>query len=222
MARASTNPPRGSLRRRGRPSHPAGAFRADLLAAASKRLGAADSADFTLREIAQTAGVTPALAHYYFADRSGLLDALIKEQAEPQLEPLLAILRARTPQPAATLTQFVQHYTTLCARHPWLAPSLVQDSAAARALLKRMATTLTEVTRRAQAASQLREDLPADYIAQALLALCSFPFMPMARGSGGLLALAEQSSAAQLTLQHVALLRNGLVPRYSPRQESGS
>jgi TetR/AcrR family transcriptional regulator len=213
---------RRSLRTRGRPGNQPGILRAELMDVARRRLALGETNSLALSHVAKAAGVTPALAHYYFGDRDGLLDAITEEFARPLVDPLLAALRARTAQHRAALTQFMQIYTTLCARNPWLQPTLLQGSPAARKLLSQIHTLLADLIRRAQSAQQLREDLPPQYIAQALWSLCAFPFLPQWRVGTDAPALTDQVSATQLTLRHVALLQDGLVRHYSPRQESGA
>jgi TetR/AcrR family transcriptional regulator len=206
-----------TIRARGRPNGAFGALKPALIAEACRLLSEGQS-DLSLGKVAAAAHVTTALAHYYFKDRDGLMTAIVQEQAMPLLEPLLASMQARTPQPRIALTQFLQQYSALCARHPWLQPCLLQRSLLTTALLDRISATLRSLVLQAQAAQQIREDLPADYIAAALQALCMFPFLPL----GSAVDPPDHGSATQLTLHHVALLQDGLVRRHSPRQDSAS
>jgi AcrR family transcriptional regulator len=164
-----------------------------------------------MRQIAQAASVTPALAHDYFTDRVGLLDAVANELAQPLLAPLLAALNGRTPQPGAALTQFVQQFTRLCIRTHWLPAALQLDTRAAGTQRQLLRSALQTMIRRAQGAQQLREDLPAAYVANAILALCTFPFIQ--DGADETVQLLEHGNATELTLQHIALLQNGLAHR---------
>jgi TetR/AcrR family transcriptional regulator len=204
-----------TIRSRGRPNHGAGSLRSTLIDQACRLLGESRP-DLSLGKVAAAAHVTAALSHYYFKDRDGLLDALVLELAKPLLDPLVALMRARTSQPRAALTHFLQQYSNICARMPWLQPCLLQRSPQGIALLDQISAALLGLVQRAQSAQQLREDLPADYIAAALQAVCMFPFQPM----GSAVDPPDHGSATQLTLHHVALLQDGLLRRHSPRQES--
>ncbi|HTQ37085.1 MAG TPA: hypothetical protein VMH77_08615 [Steroidobacteraceae bacterium] len=101
----------------------------------------------------------------------------------------------------------MQRTTWLLASDPllrralWLSP--------AQGLRDALRTCLRELLVRAQEAGTLRVDLDPDYLAGTLLGLMLFPFL-----DGNPPALA--SGAAQLMLQHIALLRDGIVRADSP------
>ena len=63
-------------RRPGRPAEGAGEHRERLLDAALACFTRASIASTPLAAIAREAGVTPALVHYYFADKAALVQAL--------------------------------------------------------------------------------------------------------------------------------------------------
>jgi AcrR family transcriptional regulator len=174
-----------------------------------------DGADLALRQVALRAGVTPALAHYYFVNRDGLLAALLDEHASPAIDTLINEVQLRGAQPVGALTCLVQKLTSLAASNDFLCRCLLLP--AARPLRARLRALLCELLQRAQAAGQLRADLPADYLAESLLGLCLFPFL-----DAGAAGRNPADHAAALTLQHVALLQDGIVRAQRPRQDSGS
>jgi TetR/AcrR family transcriptional regulator len=177
-----------------------------LLQAAERLLDGAGS-DLTLRQVALRAGVTPPLAHYYFGNRDGLIAVLLGERAGPRLEELLSIAAASAAQPVAALTRLMQRLTSLVANDRFVARCLLVP--AGEPLRNRIRAVLRQLLQGAQASGQLRADLSAIYLADALLGLCLFPFLDA--GSE-----ANRGDAAALTLQHVALLQEGIRPRARP------
>lgn len=80
MSRATSLP----ARRPGRPSRPDNATaRANLLDLATQLFAAQGVAATTIANIAQRAGVTPAMLHYYFKSRDQLIDAVVLERIVP-------------------------------------------------------------------------------------------------------------------------------------------
>ncbi|WP_313700798.1 TetR family transcriptional regulator [Achromobacter sp.] len=75
---------RPSARRPGRPPRPDNAAaRANLLDLATQLFAAQGVAATTIANIAQRAGVTPAMLHYYFKSRDQLIDAVVLERIVP-------------------------------------------------------------------------------------------------------------------------------------------
>lgn len=186
-----------------------------LLAVAHELLSESSSRELTLRQVAQRAGVTPALAHYYFGNHDGLVGALLEERVAPRLEDLVAAARARAGQPQLALTFLIQRTCALLASEPLIRRCLWMPQPAAVRMRNQMRACLRELLARAQNMESLRTDLPPEYLADSLLGLVLFPFLdaqPAADSSG--------ERAAQLTLRHVALLRDGIMRIHKPRQVS--
>lgn len=117
------NTPRPHSRRSGRPSRQRAAPSRDaLLDAAIRvfvRVGIAAS---TLRDIGREGGVTPAMLHYHFVDKQGLVRAVIDERVLAAVSAIHAELGA--PSDAAGLMKaFASAALEVGHRHPWL-PSL--------------------------------------------------------------------------------------------------
>ncbi len=201
--------------RRGRPPAARNLARNRLLQAAQELLVGPAGGELALRQAALGAGVTPALAHYYFGNRDGLLGALIEERASPRIDDLASAVQVRAAQPVAALTYLMQRLTSLAASDTFLCRCLLLP--AAQPLRDRLRALLRELLLRAQSQGQLRADLSPDYLGDALLGLCLFPFLDAdaAQANPG-------ERAAALTLQHVALLQDGIVRPQRPRQEAGS
>lgn len=192
-----------ALRNRGRPKGSGDLQRQRLLRAAEELLDGTGY-DLSLRQVAALAGVTPPLTHYYFKSRDGLFEALVDERARPHIDELLTSTRERAAQPVAALTRLMQRLTLLIASDPFIGRCLLLP--AGRALRAELRTDLAALLQTAQAAGQLRADLSSGFLAEALLGLCLFPSLDGTSDAG-----AEQ--AAALTLQHVALLQDGILPR---------
>jgi TetR/AcrR family transcriptional regulator len=200
---------------RGRPPgsrHPA---RSRLLQAAQELLLDNPRGDLALRQVALRAGVTPALAHYHFANRDGLLQTLVQERAAPRIDDLLTAVDVRASQPVGALTYLMQRLTSLAAGDRFLCCCLLLP--VAMPLRDRLRARLLELLQSAQAQGQLRTDLSPTYLGDALLGLCLFPFIDACNSPDN-----PGERAAALTLQHVALLQDGIVRAQRPRQESAS
>jgi AcrR family transcriptional regulator len=155
------------------------------------------------------------LAHYYFGNHDGLVGAVIEERVAPRIEDAVAAARARAGQPQLALTFLIQRICALLATEPVVRRCLWLPQPAALRMRDHIRICLRELLARAQNMEALRADLPPEYLADSLLGLVLFPFLdadPAADSSG--------ERAAQLTLQHVALLRDGIMRIHKPRQLS--
>lgn len=161
--------------------------------------------DLSLRQLAQNAGVSPALAHYYFGNRDGLIEALLTEQLAAGLNELLAAARARSHQPQQAITALLQRTCALLASDELLRRCLWLPLPAAAQLRSQLRACLRELLVRAQNTGALREDLPVDYLADSLLGLVLFHFLEERPAGAG------PEDIAELMLQHIALLRDGIL-----------
>ena len=198
----------------GRPRKSGLSNRERLLDIAAAQIAASRSTHLSVRELTREAGVTPALLNYYFGDLAGLLDCLLRERGETLLQPLRKELQAGTPGAGARLSRFVQRWSSLVARQPWLLHCLLGPSAesgAGRSLVQALRT----VTADAQREGAVRGDLPDDYVAILLLLLGA---MPQFCGNGlgaGLILSADTGAAGRLTLLHLSVLQKGIAVRGS-------
>lgn len=195
--------PISTANRRGRPKGRRSLHRGELLAAARDQLATRAPQELNLRQLALSAGVTPALAHYYFGNREGLIDALLAEQLAPRLDELVLAARTRAHQPQQAITMLLQRTSALLAADH-LMRCLWMPLPAAAGLRDKLRGCLRELLARAQQSRALREDLSPDYLADSLLGLVLFHFVdarPITAGS---------DEVAALMLQHIALLRDGI------------
>ncbi len=116
-------PPKARKRTPGRPAADQADQRERLLDAALACFVAKGIAPTSLRDIAQQAGVTPALVHYYFGDKPQLQQVVMAERLMPVVAQLREPVARAGDDVAALVAGFVQGVGTVVAQHPWL-PSL--------------------------------------------------------------------------------------------------
>ncbi|RII99657.1 TetR/AcrR family transcriptional regulator, partial [Achromobacter sp. K91] len=124
MRSAPTTP----SRRPGRPPRPDNAAaRANLLDTATGLFAAQGVAATTLTHIAQRAGVTTAMVHYYFKSRDQLIDAVVQER----IVPVIGYVWSPLPQPQipaadpaaaarAFIAEVVGRLVQSAVERPWL------------------------------------------------------------------------------------------------------
>ncbi len=168
------------------------------------------------------AHVTPALAHYYFGDKAGLLDAVMEHRVMPLVQALAASIAAAGPEPAAALRAFVHAYTATAAHNPWLPQLIVrevlnEDGALREVFPQRfaggMAAMLQELVAAGQARGDFRSDLDPAEAVMSLVSLCIFPFLaaPMVNGALGI--DTSPARATALANHHLAVLMAGIASR---------
>lgn len=173
---------------------------------ARELIGRAAVREPTLAQVARHAGVTPALAHYYFGDRDGMVGALFAELVGPVVEEVLQGARARAGQPQQAITALLQRLCTLMASDPLFRRCMWTQLPAAQEMRARLRAGLRHLILHAQEKRAIRGDLPGDYLAETLLALALFHFL-----DGDDAATTSTDAIAVLMLQHIALLRDGIV-----------
>ena len=80
----------------------------------------------TIREIAERAGVNPALLHYYFGTKSGLHAAVI-EQVYEQLRSKVRDLRPGTGSAREQLRELIRAYIRVIGGDPYVTRMLIQE-----------------------------------------------------------------------------------------------
>ncbi len=203
----------------GRPAAAArGADQREALLDAAKfafaRLGYAAT---SLKQIAQDAHVTPALASYYFGDKPGLLAAVIEQRVAPVAAHVMANLQGEGPA-IARLERFVADYTAMAARNPWLPQLIVREVLNDQGVLRDtfmvrfgggLGGLLLGALGQAQAEGALRTDLETPRLAMSLMSLCIFPFIAMPVVTGVLGVKVDEGSAPALAAHHWSLFLAG-------------
>lgn len=141
-----------------------------------------------MQEIAEEAGVNPALLHYYFRSKDGLAQAVFREAASRIFPEVLRLLSADAPF-EVRIEQVVHHYIDNLRKHPFLPGYVLGElsfhperilafvHAAAvpgqepRNVLDRLGQELSARV----AAGQMRPIAPEQLLAN-LVSLCVFPF----------------------------------------------
>jgi len=171
-------------RRAGRPAA-GGDLRARALDAAIACFTAHGIAATSLRTVARTAGVTPALLHYYFGDRDKLVDALIAERLQPVIGEMREMM-ARIPGGGVDLAAgFVNSMFALIERHPWFPQLWVREvlcegGALRELIIKRAAPQIPQMLeqhfRAAQKRGELNAGLDSRLLVISLLGLTLFQY----------------------------------------------
>jgi TetR/AcrR family transcriptional regulator len=180
-------PAKGAARQPGRPAGQDGALREALVEAALHAFATDGYAASTLRGIATAAGVTPAMAHYYFGDKAGLLAAVVELRVQPLTVRLAARLAAAgDDDPMAGLRAFVETYPMLATEHPWIPRLVLREvlgeggvlrETFARRFAPNLGGGLVARIRAAQAQGRIDPALDPARVALSLLSLCIFPVL---------------------------------------------
>ena len=201
----------------GRPTGDGGDLRGRLLDVAVSCFARHGIASSTLREIAQEAGVNPALVHYYFGDKQQLQQAAIAERVLPAF----AEVRVATEQGGADIADivagFVRGMCETIEKHPWLPPLWVREVLCEGGALREVLFTtmapqmphmLAQKFTQAQRDGQLNPDLDPRLLVTSLIGLTLFPAAgaPIWRR----LFDAQDIDAAAMKHHAIALLDSGI------------
>lgn len=175
----------------------------------------------TLRDVAKRAGLTPALLHYYFADKPGLIEAVASERVLPVIDALGSEALAGGTDPATIAIQFVDAVFALVERFPWLPGLWVREVLASSGglrqfLLQRVAERIPRPLAlqfaAAQQTGQLAQDIEPRLLVVSLIGLSLFPLAAAPLWQG---AFNDPALGRERLRQHThALLRAALEPRH--------
>lgn len=176
--RASLPPP-GAKRERN-----AAVTKQRILDAGEREFAARGFAGARLREIAETAGVQPALIHHYFTDKHGLYRAVLDRALLPTSTESRTVLESGFDLEGLVggfievLLRFYAKHGNLLAilRHEALSGSPVMDELAREHTLP-IVGAVTALLEERQRAGELRADIPPAEIIAAGMALVAFPFV---------------------------------------------
>jgi AcrR family transcriptional regulator len=166
----------------GRPAGEGPELRQRLLDAAVACFARKGIAGSSLRAIADEAGATPALLHYYFGNREALTGAVIDERLLPVMRGLEQPLGDADGDPRALIRGFVRGVLRVAMAHPWLprlwVREVLHEGGALRGLiLDRMATLprgLAARFARAQAAGRLNPRIDPRLLVPSLIGQTMF------------------------------------------------
>lgn len=175
----------------------------------------------SLRAIAETAGVTPAMLHYYFGNKRQMTLAVVEERLLPALEPMRAAIDGAGSSPVEFAGTFVNGVSDMVTAHPWLPPLWIREvlcegGALRDVLFKRLIPQLPQSLAQrfavAQAQGRLHPDLDPRLMVVSLVGLTLFPAAgaPIWRQMFD----ADDLDAAALRKHTLALLDHGMGARW--------
>jgi TetR/AcrR family transcriptional regulator len=137
----------------------------------------------SLRQVAESAGVTPAMVHYYFGGKNGLWIAVLEDYLEEALGSMLAA-RAEFEAPGG-LELYLSRHTEILGRQPWVAPLLFREvilgGGPSAEFVQRFPAQLRELLRgaiaKARQRGELAHDLDTELLILSLLSAAVFPFL---------------------------------------------
>ncbi len=138
----------------------------------------------SLRAVAEAAGATPAMLHYYFGDKRQMTMAVVDERLLPAIAPLRARIEAAGYNPLQTAEAFVNGVAEVVAANPWLPPLWVREvlcegGALREVLFKRAIPQLPQLLAQrfavAQTQGRLEPQLDPRLMVVSLVGLTLFP-----------------------------------------------
>ena len=139
----------------------------------------------SLREIADLAGVTPAMIHYYFGSKL----ALLREVLEQSLEPLAEAIAGMKSADHAPVQDIARLLLQTFGEHPNLSvlvtrevllPGGVMQAHFREYLAPRLGGSVPGLLEKERSAGRLQPDLDPVFSALSVISLCAFPFMARA------------------------------------------
>ena len=212
----------GAVGRRRAPGRPLAGQRDQreaLIDAARDLFSTRGVAATSLRQVAQAAHVTPALASYYFGDKAGLLEAVLEHRVLPLVQGLGAAVRDAGPEPRPALVAFVRRYTATAAANPWLPQLIVREVLNAEGALREafprrfaggMTATLAALVHAGKKRGEIRADLDTASLVMSIVSLCVFPFLATPLVNGALGIDTSPANAVALAEHHLAVLLDGI------------
>ncbi|MEJ2515363.1 MAG: TetR/AcrR family transcriptional regulator [Gammaproteobacteria bacterium] len=157
--------------------------RGRLAAAARELFGSRGFAAVTVREVAQHAGVTPAMVNYYFRGKHGLFLAVLEDLLEEALAGMEAAGESITGPGGIRI--YLDRHVALLAENPWVAPLIYREVVLNPDLPSNFVAhfpgRLFGLLRRAVVAAQRRGELDpepdADFLVISIVASSVFPFL---------------------------------------------
>lgn len=175
-----------------RPGRPAGeehttAIRTSLIAAARELFSRRDFKAISVREIATTACVNPAMIHYHFGDKEGLYRAMLQETIGPVLQQVQKLVQGNH-QSKTTLYDALEAIMGTLAREPWVAQLIVREVLAEegpfrdlfiREFAARGGGRLPSLLKREITSGRIRKDFDPVLGALSFLGMALFPFIAL-------------------------------------------
>lgn len=171
----------------------------------------------SLRMIAESAGVTPALLNYYFGNKQQLVDAMVEERFVPLIQEIAEQLRSADDDPQNLVRTFVRSMSEMVRRNPWIPPLWVREILCEGGLLRAQLTTriapmvpllLAQRFAAAQARGALNPSLDPRLLVVSLIGITMLPYAaePIWRGI-----FSDPETGHEALVNHtLALLERGM------------
>jgi AcrR family transcriptional regulator len=205
-------------RSRGRPADTkAGALQAQLLDAAEELFAEHGYAATPLRRVAERARVNPALVHYYFESKLGLLQAVL----DRALEPMAATLAAMRSTAEPDIPQIAKLMFGMAGKHPALPRLIVREVMLSGGEMQdlfiehyapRLGGALPGLIRRGQLHGDIDPEYDPGTATLMLLSLCMFPFVARAIAEPQLGIRYDEAGRQAYLAQLARLLERGMSP----------
>jgi TetR/AcrR family transcriptional regulator len=174
-----TEPPNGAKRERN-----AAATKLRILDAGEREFAVRGFAGARLREIAEAAGVQPALIHHYFTDKQGLYRAVLDRALLPSSTESWSILGSR-PDLEGLLAGFIDLLLRFYAANRNLLSILRHEALSGSSVLVELTRertlpiieALSRFIEARQVAGEVRSDVPANEIILAGMSMVVYPFV---------------------------------------------
>lgn len=208
---------RGGTRRVGRPASAADAqVREALLSAARNLFLRYGFRAVSSRQVAASAGVNPAMIHYYFDGKEGLYRAML----ESAIAPIVSRLQAMLGEPrSADVDGLVRTYMQVLAANPWIPGLIVREvltpdgsfrQAFVRDFAGRFAPMLRNIIGREIERGRLGGDLDPSLTVVSILGLALFPFISLPVTTRVLGIDASEAGIEKLITHTVRVLLHGI------------
>ncbi len=218
-------PPSGERRERN-----AAATKQRILDAGEREFAARGFAGARLREIAEAAGVQPALIHHYFTDKQGLYRAVLDCALLPTSTELWSLLGSRRDL-EGLLTGFIDLLLRFYAENRNLLAILRHEALSGSSVLVELTKertlpiieALSRFLEERQAAGEVRADVPAREIIVAGMSMVVYPFVEegMLEVMMPSVLLRDEASLERRKQAILTLLMSGIHPQ-DARREAGS
>jgi len=203
-------------RHRGRPAV-AGQpdLRLQILDIAERLFATHGYAATSVRQIAEQAGVNPALVHYYFGNKKALLQNVM----DRALAPLVQAISAMKDNPETSPESIVRLLLSMASSHPNIPRLMTREVLLPGGEMKQHFTenmapslggALPGLLGQAQTAGRVRQDIDPAITSMQIMALCIFPFIARDLAEPVLGVRFDDAGIELLAQQISLLLRQGI------------
>lgn len=203
-------------RRRGRPELAEGEDLKLCLLQAGETLFATQGFSATsVREIADAAGVNPALVSYYFGSKMGLMKAVF----DAALQPLAAAISQLADGPRAGPAELIDVMFRVSEEHPALLPLMAREVLMPGGSLQddfaehyapRLGGRFPALLAREQAEGRIAADVDPQCLTILILSMGVFPFIARGLAEKGLGLTLDDEGRARLKAQILRLMKSGV------------